>query len=93
MEIKIRGIDVGTVAIFDEEAKKINLSRNEWLKQMLENIAWSNRVSLERIRMEEVLNNVLLEQKRTQFQMDQIKKLLCLVADVNEEEIIHLFKE
>lgn len=83
MDIKIRNLDVVIVKKIDEMAKKKGMSRNEFLKLYVENLALVSVHQEERLRMEELFHASLIALEKMNEQLnsieqktDKVKKIL-----------------
>ncbi|WP_341963654.1 hypothetical protein NM897_17375 (plasmid) [Planococcus maritimus] len=76
MEIKIRGINPHAVKKIDELAKEKNLSRNEYLKNVLEELSFIEMNDNVNDRMEKQIqiNNIVL--KKNTDSMDELVNVL-----------------
>ena len=76
MEIKIRGINPHAVKKIDELAKEKNLSRNEYLKNVLEELSFLEMNDNVNDRMEKQIqiNNIVL--KKNTDSMDELVSVL-----------------
>lgn len=76
MEIKIRGINPHAVKKIDELAKEKNLSRNEYLKNVLEELSFIEMNDNVNDRMEKQIqiNNIVL--KKNTDSMDELVSVL-----------------
>lgn len=100
LEVKIRGLDVGAVHIIDERARKMGVSRNEYLKRQLESNAWSDKVQGERNRFEEYLIESVVQFKYVErwlisqeSRIDLLSALMMQALDVTEEELVQFEKD
>lgn len=100
VEIKVRNIDVVTVKKIDELAKSKGMSRNAYLKNQIEKLAWVDVLQEERNRFEETLQMVaeILGRliKMTQEQHDEIMKLktiFMMIMDIDEDEVDSFINE
>lgn len=82
MELKIRNIDPFVVKTFDELAKKKSISRQEFLKSLLEKIAYEKDVDEKEARLEMIIskNIEVMEQMN-----NSVTRLENLLADLMEE--------
>lgn len=94
MEIRIRGVDPSVVFTIDEYAKLKNLSRNNYIKQLLmwqaeRNIMESARLK-EDTKMKSIyqINEILLNKlKEMEFNLHQLLALNIYVSELNNEEL------
>lgn len=94
MEIRIRGVDPSVVSIIDEYAKLNNLSRNNYIKQLL---VWqAKRNIMESARLEEdtkmksiyQINEILFNKlKEMEFNLHQLLALNMYVSELDNEEL------
>jgi len=90
MEIKVRNIDPSTVASLDEKASARGLSRNEYLKRMLEKMAtvdswYEERNEYESLvkSLEGIIRHNSQELQRYKDSMDRIEKYMSDIAERN----------
>lgn len=82
MEIKIRNIDPVAIKKFDEEAKKKAISRQEYLKSVLEKIAFDNEISEREMRLEWLISKNIIVMELMSKRVNQLEDLL---RDLMEE--------
>lgn len=97
MGIKIRNLDVTTVKKIDELAKAKKMSRNEFLKIQIENLALLDVTKDERNRFEDSLQMVtevlikmmgMIQEQQKEFL--NMKAMFILVMDIDEDEMEEL---
>jgi hypothetical protein len=82
MDIFLRNIDPIVVKKFDEMAKKKSISRQEFLKSVLEKVAYEKEMSEKEARLEMlVTKNIHVMEKMN----DRVERLENLLADLMEE--------
>lgn len=100
MEIKVRNVDVIAVKKIDELAKEKKMSRNEYLKNQLEKLAWIDVLKDERNRFEdalgiftEMISRMMRMIQKQQDEIEKIKTMFMMVMDIDEEEINSFISE
>lgn len=82
MEIKDRNIDSVAVKKFDEMAKKNEISRQEYLKSVLEKIAYENEISEREMHLEWLISKNIIVMELMSKRVNQLENLLI---DLMEE--------
>ncbi|WP_174615274.1 hypothetical protein [Virgibacillus ihumii] len=87
MEVKIRDLDIRTVKVLDDEAKKQKVSRNELLKRYVEDLVIINGVKQAEKEVDSTLNKVASALEMTFSRLDQLEKqmekMFILLSDVS----------
>lgn len=74
MEIKVRNVDVAAVKKIDELAKQKGMSRNQFLKLYVENLALVSVHQEERLRLEEFTHASLIALEKMNDQLNRIEQ-------------------
>ena len=82
MELKIRNVDPFVVKTFDELAKKKSISRQEFLKSLLEKIAYEKDVDEKEARLEMIISKNIEAMEQMNNSVTRLENLL---ADLMEE--------
>ncbi|MDE7523264.1 hypothetical protein, partial [Ligilactobacillus salivarius] len=72
--IKVRNVDVVAVKKIDEMAKGKGMSRNEFLKNHIEKLMWTNIYEDERLRLEELFHASLIALEQMNEQLNNIEQ-------------------
>lgn len=82
MEIKIRNVDPIAVKKFDELAKKKSISRQEFLKSVLEKVAYEHEQSEREMRLEWIISRNI---QVMGMMVDRVEGLESVLQDLMEE--------
>ena len=74
MEIKIRGLHPNVVSVLDQQAKKSNLSRNEYLKKLLTSVTQTYEMRDERADYNRTLSRVADAIELTHERLESMEK-------------------
>jgi len=82
MDLLLRNIDPVAVKKFDEMAKKKSISRQEFLKSVLEKVAYEKEQNEKEARLEMIISkNVLVMEEMT----NAVSRLEKLLSELTEE--------
>lgn len=94
MDVLLRNIDVVAVNKIDQEAKKVGMSRNEFLRRHLEKFAHYNVFVEERKEFEKqsnknmnVMEAFLKAQEELYKKVERFEAIVLLLMDADEEEV------
>lgn len=100
MNILIRDVDVVAVHKIDEMAKKERVSRNEFLKKQIEEIAYKKMKQKEFLHYETLINKYVdslekLHQRfsKTEEDVEVISTFLMQLTGTEKEELKHFWRE
>ncbi len=76
MELKIRNVDAGAVARIDEVAKKKGMSRNQYLKVYIENLAVLGELKAMENKYELLLNKISKIIENNTDELERIREFI-----------------
>lgn len=100
MDIKVRNVDVVAVKKIDEMAKEEGVSRNELLREQIEEIAYKKMKQKEFLHYETLINKYVdslekLHQRfsKTEEDVEVISTFLMQLTGTEKEELKHFWRE
>lgn len=86
MEIKIRNVDPVAVKKIDELAKRKGLSREKFLKQQIETLAFFREQTERETHLQTVIEKNILAMNTCYESMDKMNELISMIIQEEEEE-------
>ena len=86
MELKIRDVSPSVVKELDEKAKKMNISRQKYLKELLENHITVNQINDRERMLQDTLNQTAFLMNIVSERLEENTKVLQMILGSDEDE-------